>query len=221
MGGRSNKRIYREHCVGDIVKKFLVALVAMLTLSSCAQVQNAGAAAIVEGKEISVATIGQQYNEIMTDLAGGLKPGTDKSINKSLISAFVLDELVNLAATELGIAASQADIQATKRNYQSMFGGKKAFIKTAAENAIPRSAIDANIRTTINFENIGKALDPEGIPDSQSAAAVDFLLEYGKRVDIEVNPRFGTFVLNKFGVVDAQSDAVITWKQLKTALMPS
>ncbi|MEY2672732.1 MAG: hypothetical protein RLZZ508_609, partial [Actinomycetota bacterium] len=212
--------IYRKYCVGDIVKKFLFALVVLLSLSACAQVQNAGAAAIVEGKEISVSTIGQQYTEVISNLDGGLKPGTDKEIHKSLVSAFVLDELVTLAATELGVAATDADIQVTRRNYQSMFGGKKAFIKTAAENAIPVSGIDSNIRTTINFENIGKSLDPEGNPDSQSAAAVDFLLEYGKLVDIEVNPRFGTFALEKFGLVNVQSDSTITGKQLKLALMP-
>jgi len=202
------------------VKKFLVVLVTLLSLSSCAQVQNAGAAAIVEGKEISVSTIAQQYSEIISDLRGGLKPGTDKSINKSLVSAFVLDELVTLAATELGVAATDADIQVKKRNFISMFGGKKAFIKTAAENAIPRSGIDSNIRTTVNFENIGIALDPAGNSDSQSAAAVDFLLKYGKRVDIEVNPRFGKFELSKFGLVDVPSDSTITGKQLKILLMP-
>ena len=202
------------------MKKFLVALVTLLSLSSCAQVQNAGAAAIVEGKEISVSTIAQQYSEIISDLRGGLKPGTDKSINKSLVSAFVLDELVTLAATELGVAATDADIQVKKRNFISMFGGKKAFIKTAAENAIPRSGIDSNIRTTVNFENIGIALDPAGNSDSQSAAAVDFLLKYGKRVDIEVNPRFGKFELSKFGLVDVPSDSTITGKQLKILLMP-
>ena len=202
------------------MKKFLVALVTLLSLSSCAQVQNAGAAAIVEGKEISVSTIAQQYSEIISDLRGGLKPGTDKSINKSLVSAFVLDELVTLAATELGVAATDADIQVKKRNFISMFGGNKAFIKTAAENAIPRSGIDSNIRTTVNFENIGIALDPAGNSDSQSAAAVDFLLKYGKRVDIEVNPRFGKFELSKFGLVDVPSDSTITGKQLKILLMP-
>lgn len=203
------------------MKKFLIAIVAVLSLSSCAQLQNAGAAAIVEGKEISVETIGKQFNEIISDLNGSLKPGTDKSIHRALVSAFIVDELVTLAATELGVAATDAQIQGTKRNYMSTFGGKKAFIQTAAENAIPRSAIWQNIRTSSNFEAIGIALDPEGNADSQSNAAITFLLEYGKRVDITVNPRFGKFDLNRFGLVNAPSDATIEWKQLKVALKPS
>ena len=203
------------------MKKFLIALVAMLGLSACSQIQNAGAAAIVEGKEISVTTIGEQYQEITADLKDGLRPGTDKSMHRNLVSAFVVDELLYLAATELGVAATDAEIQVTKRDYVSMFGGKKAFIKTAAENGIPRSAILANIRTTANFEAIGIALDPTGSPDSQSTAAVDFLLDYGKHVDISVNPRFGTFALDQFGVIDAPSDSTISWKQLKIALMPN
>jgi hypothetical protein len=202
------------------VKKFLVALLALISLTACAQVQNAGAAAIVEGKEISVTTIGEQYEEILVDLDGSLKPGTDQDIHKNLVSAFIVDELLNLAAIELGVAATDADIQVTRRNYASMFGGKKAFIKTAAENGIPRSAIRSNIRTTANFEAIGVSLDPNGTADSQSAAAVDFLLDYGKLVEITVNPRFGIFALNQFAVLDAPSDATITGKQLKIALMP-
>lgn len=200
------------------MKKFLIALVAVLSLSSCAQLENAGAAAIVEGNEISVDTVGKQFNEIISDLNGSLKPGTDKSIHRALVSAFIVDELVTLAATEIGVAVSDAEIQSTKRNYMSAFGGKKAFIQTAAENAIPRSAIWQNIRTSANFEAIGIALDPQGNPDSQSDAAVTFLLEYGEKVDITVNPRFGQFDLNQFSLVNATSDATIGWKQLKLAL---
>lgn len=203
------------------MKKFLIALVALLGLSSCAQLENAGAAAVVEDKQISVETVGKQFNEIISDLNGSLKPGTDKSIHRALVSAFIVDELVTMAATELGVAATEAQIQSTKRNYMSMFGGKKAFIQTAAENAIPRSAILQNIRTSANFEAIGIALDPEGNEDSQSNAAITFLLEYGKRVDISVNPRFGKFDLDQFTLVNAPSDATIEWKKLKVALKPN
>jgi hypothetical protein len=221
MGQPSDQRIYRKYCVGDIVKKFLVALVAVLSLTSCNLIDNAGAAAIVEGNEISVTTIGNQYNEIIADLDGSLKPGTDKSINKSLVSAFVVDQLVTLAATEIGVAATDAQIQAVKRNYISVFGGKKAFIKKAAENSIPRSGIWSNVRTTANFEAIGIALDPTGNADSQSSAAVNFLIKYGKRVEISVNPRFGIFVLQQFRLVDTPSDSTQSLRQLKIELMPN
>lgn len=205
------------------MKKFLVALVVMLSLSSCAQVQNAGAAAIVEGNEISVADIAKQYSEIIADLDGGLKPGTDKQINRSLISAYIVDQLVYLAASEIGVAVSDAKIQVTKKNYISMFGGKQEFIKTAAENGIARSGIWQNIRTSANFEAIGVALDPTGNSDTQSNAAVKFLVKYGKRVDISVNPRFGQFLVDRFSIVDLPVSGMptIEWQVLKIELMPN
>ena len=203
------------------MNKFLVALVAVLSLTSCTLIDSAGAAAIVEGKEISVTTIGNQFSEIIADLDGSLKPGSDKEIHKNLVSAYVVDELVTLAATEIGVAATDAQIQAVKRNYISMFGGKKAFIKTAAENSIPRSGIWSNVRTTANFEAIGIALDPTGNADSQSSAAVKFLIKYGKRVNISVNPRFGIFVLSQFRLVDTPSDSTQNLRQLKIELMPN
>ncbi len=194
----------------------------MLSLSSCAQIQNAGAAAIVEGNEISIATIGDQHNEILTDLAGGAMPGTGKQINRSLISAYVVDQLVYLAASEIGVAVSDAKIKVSERNYISMFGGKKAFIKTAAENAIPRSAIWQNIRTSANFEAIGIALDPSGTADTQSTAAVSFLMKYAKHVDISVNPRFGQFIIERFTVGDMPFDGpTMDLQMLKIELMPN
>lgn len=205
-----------------MVKKFVLGLVTLLTmslgLSACAQVENAGAAAIVEGKEISVATVSQQYKEIITDLDGELKPGTDKSMTRAIVGAFVVNELVALAAKELGVEVTEATAQLMERNYISSFGGKKAFIKTAAGSGIARSAIRQNVYTSANFEAIGVALDPTGDSNTQSDAAIQFLLDYIKHVDIEVNPRFGQWNAQTFSLVNTTTDGTISWKQLKLVL---
>ncbi|MEN9692863.1 MAG: hypothetical protein RLZZ330_507 [Actinomycetota bacterium] len=205
-----------------MVKKFFLGLVMMLTasltLSSCAQVENAGAAAIVEGKEISISTVTQQYQEIITDLDGGLKPGTDKSMTRAIVGAYIVNELVALAARELGVEVSEATAQAMERNYISSFGGRKEFIKTAAGSGIARSAIRQNVYTSANFEAIGLALDPTGDTNTQSDAAISFLLDYLKHVEIEVNPRFGEWNAQTFALVNTASEATITWKQLKLVL---
>lgn len=205
-----------------MVKKLVLGLVMLLTasmtLSACSQVENAGAAAIVEGKEISISTVSQQYKEIMTDLDGGLKPGTDKSMTRAIVGAFIVNELVAHAAEELGVAVSEATAQLMERNYISSFGGKKAFLKTAAGSGIARSAIRQNVYTSANFEAIGVALDPTGDSNTQSDAAIQFLLDYIKHIDIEVNPRFGQWNAQTFSLVNTASDGTISWKQLKFAL---
>lgn len=204
--------------VKKIFRGLAMLLSAVLTLSACTQVENAGAAAIVEGKEISISTVTQQFQEIINDLDGGLKPGTDKDMTRAIVGAYVVNELVALAAREIGVEISEATAQTVERSYISSFGGKKEFIKTAAASGIARSAIRQNVYTSANFEAIGIALDPTGDSNTQSDAAILFLLDYIKNVDIEINPRFGEWDAQTFALVDTASEGTITWKQLKLAL---
>ncbi|ARQ70276.1 SurA N-terminal domain-containing protein [Streptomyces marincola] len=190
-----------------------LAVVAAPLLTGCSTDAHPGAAAVVGGERISVATVQAEVETIRDaqraqpqgDQLVSSTPGLTRDTVEFLVYAQVLEH----AAREAGVEVTRRDVQTARAQTEQSIGGPEALAQAALmpQGGTPMAGdeqIDRMLRIQLLFQGLGQELgvapDAGGV---QELAA--YLAETADEVGVEVNPRYGEW--DAEGVVLADAPA--------------
>lgn len=166
------------------------ALLAVTSLTSC-RPDQVGAAAIVDGKTISV----HQLQDATTDYLKAVPKGNAGDAQQAILQQMIVSAVVAKAGDTAGVTVSAGEVAAQRDQIlDSVRAGAKAakvservFVSrqlAQSQNAtvVPPSQLDQFIRDQLMASKLGQN-DP--------AAANEAIIKAAADTDVEVNPRYG------------------------------
>jgi len=176
-----------------------LACAATLLLSGCSDARL-GAAAVVDGTAIPVSDLQDATNEYLTIVPGGDPKQAQVAILQSMIISEVLDEV----AQDNGVRVPDGRIAAERDDLFKSFGGRRGLVRTLANSQqqptiLPPGGVERWVKDRLLFnaiaEEVGGGPLNTADPESQKVLVEvqDQLTKAGEDLDIEVNPRYGSW----------------------------
>ncbi|MBM7441861.1 SurA N-terminal domain-containing protein [Streptomyces sp. HB132] len=173
-------------------------LVAVPLLSACGSEAHPGAAAVVGGDRIDVATVqaeaadvrsAQQESEQSAELVA--KSG---QLNRVKLSGLIFGRVLDRAAKDAGVSVSRKEVQQIRSDASAQSGGDEGVRTLMLEQRwVAPGQIEASLRQEVQLQKLARALGA----DLQSPAGVkavgQSLTEASKALRIDVNPRYGSW----------------------------
>ncbi len=186
------------------------AIVAAPLLTACGNDAHAGAAAVVGGQRITVAQLENRVSEVRAAQRAAVpddaqyaqviaKSGT---LPRDVLHTMVLDQVLHRAAQDAGVTVTRKELQRMRSGLEGQVGGAKA-LETAwlQQYGIPPQRLDENLRLQLEAQKLATSLGT----DTGKPAFWNALSEASKKLDIDLNPRYGTWDVQKSGRADAKT----------------
>ncbi len=173
------------------ILKLVALLLAGFLLVGCSS-QNPGTAAYVGERRITVAELDQYLAELREILPIETNDRGSTQI-RTVLALIIIGEIIETAQRE---ANAQVDQTLVSSDYQALeqdVGGKEALDLFAANRDVPPSLIYKVLEQNRAIEAVGKALSPNDTPNDQSDEASAYILELAEKIQITVNPRYGSW----------------------------
>ncbi|MCT9080038.1 SurA N-terminal domain-containing protein [Streptomyces fulvoviolaceus] len=186
------------------------AIAAAPLLTACGNDAHPGAAAVVGGQRITVAQLENRVNEVreaqravVTDDAqyaqAVAKTGT---LTRDTLHGMVLDQVLHRAAQDAGVTVTRKEVQDMRSGLEEQAGGSKG-LETAwlQQYGIAPERLDDNLRLQLEAQKLAASLGTNtGDPAFWSA-----LTKASEELDVDLNPRYGTWDAEKSTRVDAKT----------------
>jgi hypothetical protein len=185
-----------------VIRKLAVVVAAMSLLTGCAMTQQAGAAATIGDQRLTNEELTARYEHTMKALGDQSSPGTALDINRRLISSFVFSVTTTYVAQKLGVEVTDAEVETQYQALVSEYGSVEKLEAAAAAGASAPETIHMILKTSGNFDMIGKKLAPNDTTDVQGQKAVAALAEAAYKLNLQIAPRYGTWDNNAFTLTD-------------------
>ncbi|MFI9831765.1 SurA N-terminal domain-containing protein [Streptomyces sp. NPDC051913] len=186
------------------------AILAAPLLTACGSDAHPGAAAVVGDQRITVAQLETRVNEVRDAQRAALpddaqyaqaiaKTGT---LARDTLHGMVLDQVLHRAAEDAGITVTRKEIQTMRTGLEQQAGGSKA-LETAwlQQYGVAPERLDDNLRLQLEAQKLAAALGT----DTSQPAFWAALSKASKELDVDLNPRYGTWDVEKSSRVDAKT----------------
>lgn len=165
--------------------------VAGLLLAGCSSA-TPGAAAVVGDDRISERELTEQVEQVLR-AQGRPVDSASEALVATTLDRMITTSLVEQFAEDQGVEVTQGELDATLANYAEASGGQEALEQTLLQQDLAPDDIPEIIRVNILAQKIGFSLDPNGTPESQSAAIFNAVTEFSQEQGTEVSPRYGVW----------------------------
>ncbi len=173
-------------------------LVAAPLLSACGNQAHPGAAAVVGGERIEVSAVQERAAEVRA--AQESSPQAAQLVNRSgqlnraKLHGLIFGRILDRAAEDAGVTVSRKEIQEMRRAGLAQQGGEEQFEAMMLQQRwVAPDQIDADMRQEVQLPKLARALGADlGTPAGQEVVG-EALTKASKALDIDVNPRFGTW----------------------------
>lgn len=175
-----------------------------LLFTGCGDV-SPGAAAVVGDDRISESELTEQVEQVLI-AQGRPVDSSSQALVVTTLDRMITTSLVEQLAEREGVEVTQGELDATLATYAEASGGQDAFEETLLQQDLAPDDIPEIILVNILAQKLGFALDPQGSPESQSAAIFNAVTEFSQEVGTEVSPRYGTWDAVSLAVAGAPDD---------------
>ncbi|MFI1528645.1 SurA N-terminal domain-containing protein [Streptomyces griseus] len=173
-------------------------LVAAPLLSACGNQSHPGAAAVVGGERIEVSTVQDRAADVRS--AQESSPEAAQLVNKSgqlnraKLHGLIFGRILDRAAADAGVTVTRKEIQEMRKASGAQQGGEERFEAMMLQQRwVAPDQIDADMRQEVQLPKLAEALGADlGTPAGQQVVG-EALTKASKALDIDVNPRFGTW----------------------------
>lgn len=162
-----------------------------LLVTGCGDV-SPGAAAVVGDDRISERELTEQVEQVLI-AQGRPVDSSSQALVVTTLDRMITTSLVEQLAEQEGIEVTQGELDATLANYAEASGGQEAFEEALVQQDLAPDDIPEIIRVNILAQKLSFELDPQGSPESQSAAIFNAVTAFSEQVGTEVSPRYGTW----------------------------
>ncbi|WP_406096210.1 SurA N-terminal domain-containing protein [Streptomyces sp. NBC_01013] len=167
-------------------------------LAACGSQAHPGAAAVVGGDRITVATVQGQVADVRQaqDTSKQAVQITNQSgqLVRAKLHGLILDRVLDKASADAGVTVTRAEIQQMRQQAVAQYkgeGGLRAAV--LQERWIAPDQIDAFLREQIQLTKLGQALGADPTTPAGTKVLGDALTKASKALKVDVNPRFGTW----------------------------
>ncbi|QTZ92347.1 SurA N-terminal domain-containing protein [Streptomyces auratus] len=170
-------------------------LAAAPLLAACGGAAHPGAAAIVDGKRITVSQLQAKVKDVRAAQAESPQ-GSELVMNTGRLSlatlnGMIFDEVLARSAKNAGVTVSRADVQRWRSDAERQAGGAERLQAMWLQQGIAPDEIDTMVRNQLLLDGVAKHLGADrGKPQGQQKLA-RALAKTSRSMGIDVNPRFG------------------------------
>ncbi|MFI8231934.1 SurA N-terminal domain-containing protein [Streptomyces sp. NPDC085900] len=179
-------------------------------LTACGSDSHPGAAAVVGGQRITVAQLENRVNEVRTaqrtavanDAQYKQAVAQTGSLTRDTLHNMVLDRVLHRAAQDNGVTVTTKEIQQMRSGLEQQVGGSKA-LETAwlQQYGVAPKRLDDNLRLQLEAQKLAQTLDT----DTSKPAFWNALSKASKELHVDLNPRYGSWDVQKSSRVDAKT----------------
>ncbi|WP_405854105.1 SurA N-terminal domain-containing protein [Streptomyces sp. NBC_00090] len=173
------------------------ALLAAPLLTACGSDAHPGAAAVVGGERIEVATLQAQVKDARDAQAASPQAAqllqTSGDLSRRKLNGLIFDQVVDRVAEENGVTATRAELQQTRAAFVRQSGGEDRLAAVLLqEQGVAPDQIDDVVRRNVLMNKIAAKLGITETPEGQKKLT-DVFTTASKSLNIDVNPRFGAW----------------------------
>lgn len=193
---------------------FSAALTAAPLLTACGGAAHPGAAAVVGGERITVTQLESRVNEVRTAQRAAVPDDAQyaqilaqtSTLTRDTLHGLVLDRVLDRAADDAGVSVTRRDVQQMRISLEQQAGGAKA-LQTAwlQQYGVAPQRLDDSLRTEIEARKLAATLGADMNTPDGKAMFWKAMSEASRELRIDLNPRYGTWDLQKSGLVDAKT----------------
>lgn len=172
-------------------------LVAAPLLTACGSDAHPGAAAVVDGKRITVSQVQAKVADVReaqrrTPQGAQLISATGR-LSLATLNEMIFGRVLQRAAEEAGVTVTRHDVQKGRALAQERAGGAARLEAAWLQQGIAPQDIDATVRNQLLLDGLARHLGADrGSPQGQRKLAAA-LSKTSRAMGIDVNPRFGTW----------------------------
>ncbi|PBC82847.1 SurA N-terminal domain-containing protein [Streptomyces sp. 2224.1] len=170
-------------------------LAAAPLLAACGGDAHPGAAAIVDGKRITVSQLQAKVKDVRA--AQAKSPQGDQLImntgrlSLATLNGMIFDEVLARGAHDAGVTVTRRDVQRWRAQAEKQAGGADRLKEMWLQQGIAPDEIDAMVRNQLLLDGVAQRLGADrGKPEGQQKLA-QALAKTSRSMGIDVNPRFG------------------------------
>lgn len=179
-------------------KKLVAALIGSTLLAGCTP--TVGTAAVVDGEKISVASVQESVNEIVSQRAATGQPDqgdiADGQQAQQQLRFFIISLAIAKAAQLNGITITPAELSQYRASVIQQIGGEANLLAALAQNAIAKRDFELYLKDVLYQQKLSEKLVPGDATETATARREAFqktMLSVLSDMKISVNPRFGIF----------------------------
>ncbi|MFE3886534.1 SurA N-terminal domain-containing protein [Streptomyces lydicus] len=170
-------------------------LAAAPLLAACGSDAHPGAAAIVDGKRITVSQLQAKVKDVRAAQAKSpqgeqLVMNTGR-LSLATLNGMIFDEVLARGAHDAGVTVTRRDVQRWRAQAEKQAGGAGRLKEMWLQQGIAPDEIDSMVRNQLLLDGVAQRLGADrGKPQGQQKLA-QALAKTSRSMGIDVNPRFG------------------------------
>ncbi|MFF6872164.1 SurA N-terminal domain-containing protein [Streptomyces sp. NPDC012450] len=190
---RTQPRTHRRTALA--VSAALLAAAPLLT--ACGNDAHPGAAAVVGGERIDVASLQAQVKDVRDAQAASPESAqlvaATGDLSRRKLNSMIFDRVVEKVARDNGVTASRAELQQTRTAFVRQSGGEdRLAVALLQEQGVAPGQIDGVVRRNVLLNKIAAEVGADDSPEGQKKLT-DVFTAASKDLAIDVNPRFGAW----------------------------
>ncbi|MFF5453205.1 SurA N-terminal domain-containing protein [Streptomyces sp. NPDC012950] len=190
---RTQPRTHRRTALA--VSAALLAAAPLLT--ACGNDAHPGAAAVVGGERIDVASLQAQVKDVREAQAASPESAqlvaATGDLSRRKLNSMIFDRVVEKVARDNGVTADRAELQQTRTAFVRQSGGEDRLAAALLqEQGVAPGQIDGVVRRNVLLNKIAAEVGADDSPEGQKKLT-DVFTAASKDLAIDVNPRFGAW----------------------------
>ena len=202
--------MHRRRRTALVLSAAIVAAAPLLT--GCGSEAHPGAAAVVDGRRITVAQLEGRVNEVRSAQRAASKDDAQYeqviantgTLTRDTLHGMVLDRVLDRAAKNAGVTVTRKDSQQMRSALEQQAGGSKALETAWLQNyGVAPRRLDDSLRTEIEAQKLAAALGADMNTTDGKAVFWKAMSTASKQLHVDLNPRYGAWDVQKSSRVDA------------------
>ncbi|MFF3331487.1 SurA N-terminal domain-containing protein [Streptomyces sp. NPDC002888] len=200
--------MHRRRRTALLLSAAIVASAPLLT--ACGNDAHPGAAAIVGGQRITVAQLESRVNEVRSAQRAAVRDDAQYAqaiaqsgtLTRDTLHGMVLDRVLQRAAQDAGLTVSRNEVQRMRAGLEGQAGGAKGLEAAWLQQyGIPPQRLDENLRLQLEAQKLATQLGT----DTSQPAFWKALSKASEELDVDLNPRYGSWDVQKVSRVDGKT----------------
>ncbi|MFF4834568.1 SurA N-terminal domain-containing protein [Streptomyces sp. NPDC001315] len=179
-------------------------------LTACGNDAHPGAAAVVGSERITVSQLESRVQEVRSaqrtavpdDAQYARAIATSGNLTRDTLQGMVLDRVLRRAAQDAGVGVTRNEVQRMRAGLEQQAGGAKGLEAAWLQQYnIPPARLDDNLRLQLEAQKLATHLGTA----TDQPAFWKALSEASKDLHVNLNPRYGSWDVQKVSLVDAKT----------------
>jgi hypothetical protein len=167
-------------------------------LTACGSEARPGAAAVVGGDRIDVATVQRQASDVRSAQRTSARSADlvkeSGQLNRAKLHGLIFGRVLDRAAKDAGVSVSRKEIQQVRAAATAQSGGDEELSTVMLEQRwVAPGQIEEDLRKEVQLPKLAQALGVDLQTPAGQEAVGKALTEASKALRIDVNPRYGSW----------------------------